>query len=272
MPPLPTLVCKACGFINESERVYCHGCGSKLDREILIAQQQKQAPSPREKQRQVKKLMSPSGGVLSRSWSALCQTLALAAIAGVLVEVVRAPEGALPLQKNESIVETPQIDTLEKLANAPSGRLKTFQEEEINAYLKRENFKKIPSWLTSYIPLRTFVNFDDSACRLNVVASVAGYPIYFGLTGQLHVNKTTPGLVGTCQGGNIGRLPIPVSVAEYAGAMIPFCLSSFQHEQQLLGQLGTIEFAKGRVVLASKGPAAPTTFPSALPKAAPVGH
>ena len=34
-PSGPTLTCSQCGFANETERVYCHNCGAKLDRSLL---------------------------------------------------------------------------------------------------------------------------------------------------------------------------------------------------------------------------------------------
>lgn len=263
--PLPTVVCKACGHVNEGERVYCHGCGVKLDREILIAKQQ-QIDTPKAQQRHLKKMLNPRRGKFSAIVRTFLQMVALGAIAGALIDMARPPESALQ-PKKEDAADAPQIDViLEKLVVAPAGQQKTFREEEVNAYLKRANFRKLPPWLTSNVPLRAFVNFDEGTGRFSLVGTVAGYPIYAGIAAYPAIDTKT-GLGGTCQGGYIGRLQIPAPVAKYAGLAIPTLLDSFRHEQELLGQLKSVKVEKGQVVLGSGGaaPALPTSTPPARP-------
>jgi len=263
MPSLPTLVCKECGHVNEGERVYCHGCGVKLDREILIAKQQEQAATPKDQQRHIKKMLNPRRGAFSATGKTFLQMVILGAFAGALIDAARSPEGALQ-PKKEELVDTPEIDViLEKLVAAPVGQQKTFREEEVNGYLKRETFKKMPTWITGNVPLRAFVNFDDGACRFNLVGTVASYPIYIGLAAYPAIDTKT-GLGGTCTGGYIGRLQIPAPVAKYAGAAIPFLLDSFRHEQELLGQLKSVKAEKGQIILGSGGTSAAPT-PGAKP-------
>ena len=33
---MATLTCKECQHVNEEARIYCHNCGTKLDRSLLV--------------------------------------------------------------------------------------------------------------------------------------------------------------------------------------------------------------------------------------------
>jgi len=265
--PLPNLVCKECGYANEGERIYCHNCGLKLDREELILQEQQQAATFQKRQREVKKIMTPARRNFAKTWKTLWKTLAWAAIAGALIDAALPPEGGTPSAKSEEMTDPSQIDSLlESLVVAPAGKRITLHEAEVNVCLKRERFKKLPSWFTTAIPLRALVNFDDGVGRLTFLASVAGYPIPFTLSGNLKIDKNA-GLTATCTGGNIGRLQIPAQLAGYAGLAIPTLLDSMKHERQLLGQLGSIGIGKKQIILGARGPSVPATAPVA-PKGA----
>ena len=265
MPPLPTLVCKGCGHVNEGERVYCHSCGIKLDREILIAQQQQQAVSPERQQREIKKMMTPGDGLLKRGLQGLGKTLALAALSAVLIVAALPPEGMAPEVKKEAALEAPQLDIhLERLLAAPAGQRIMIEEEQVNAYLRRERFKKIPAGLGHVVSLRRiFVNFEKDSVRFNIQADVGGfYPIYATLTGQLRAEKA--GIIGVCTASSIGRLPLPSLLFPYIEPAVPMLLDSFQHERQLLNKVGTLELEKGQLILGSRGPE-PTPAPKILP-------
>ena len=121
--------------------------------------------------------------------------------------------------------------------------------------------------MTNAIPLRAYVNFEEHIGHVGVVATVAGYPIYAGVSGEVRVDKNT-GVVATCRGGNIGRLQIPAPVAAYAERLVPMLLGSIQNQQQLLRQLKSVQINKGEIVLESKGSS--SLPPAAPPKASPV--
>jgi len=261
--PLPTLVCKECGYVNEGERVYCHNCGVKLDREGLILQEQQQAATFQKRQREVKKIMTPGRRNFAKTWRALWKTVALAAVVGALIDAARPPEGGVPGVQSEEMADPSQIASLlEGLVIAPAGKRIALREAVVNAYLKRERFKKLPDWFTNAIPLKALVNFDDGVGRLTFLANIAGYPICATFSGSLKTDKDA-GLTATCTGGNIGRLQIPAQLASYAGGAIPTLLDSMKHERQLLGQLGFIEIGKKQILLGSRGPSVPTAAPVA---------
>ena len=208
--------------------------------------------------------MTPGRGNLGKTLRTLLKTVFMAALAGALIDAALPPKGVTQGAKNEEATETPQIGSLlENLIAAPAGKQFALREADVNAYLKRERFKKLPAWFTDSIPLRALVNFDEGTGRLTFQASIAGYPLYATLSGSLNPDKDA-GLVATCTGGNIGRLQIPAQLAQYAGWAVPALLDSMKRERQLLGQLGAIEISKEQVILRARGSSA-----QAAPKGAP---
>ena len=272
MSPFSNLVCKECGHVNEAERVYCHGCGAKLDRTVILAEQEKLTVSREQRQREVKRLMTPRGGSMFKEVGMLFKVVAWAVLAAVVIQIVRPPDDIPPLPKKGELFNLPQLGTdLERLAAAPAGQGFVFSEADINAFLLKKPFRKIPSWFTDIVPLRrSFVNLDNGQARLTIQADLAGYPLYAGITAQPK-NDPKTGLSVSWVSLNLGRLELPALVAQPASVAVPTLMDSVKRERQLLGQLGSAEITKGRVILRSRGPqAAPAAI--VIPNARPSGH
>lgn len=272
MPPYPTIVCKECGYVNESERVYCHGCGSKLDRALLIAQQEQETVSAEKRHRELKKMMTPGGTFFQRGGRMFLRSVGWAVLVAALIDIALPPAGVPAMPKRGELSDYQQLDlTLERMVAGPAAQATALSEADINAYLKgKGRYNKVPSWITGLVPLtRTFVNLNDGVGRLTLQADIAGYPLYIGLAARLKTDKDA-GLSAVCEGGNIGRVQIPAMVARYAGVAIPIVMASFKHERELLGQLESIEIAKGQVTLRSRGTAPATPSTPTTPK--PAGH
>lgn len=276
--PLPTLVCKECGYVNEGERIYCHGCGVKLDREAIAAQQRQQpAPSQAEKQREVRRIMTPR----NRTWGATRQrfyrSILAAAFVAAIINAVRPPEGAQPIDQKKELVDALPLDEfLERITSSPTVQRRALGEKEINNYLQKERFRKVPAWFTGFVPLRSvYVRLEDGSGRLTVAATPLNYPLYAGLSGYFETEKGSAPLP-VCTGGFIGRLPIHPALAAYGGKAIPFVLGSMKREIELLGKLESIEILKGQAVVTSRKPAAPAAAADAAPNrplpASPAGH
>lgn len=256
MPPLPTLVCKQCGYVNEGERVYCHGCGLKLDREV-VATLEKKMPTLEEKQREVRKIMSPRRGMAGRVRLSLVKMLLTAAVVAAVICAVRPPEGAVPLDAKRELAETPQLSViLEVLLAQPTAQRRALSEKEINAYLRNERFRKVPSWFTNVIALkRVYVNLEEGQGRLTVGGNVYGYPLYAGLTGYFQPGDGE--LTPVCTGGFIGRLPIHPKLAALATPAVPMVVSSADRDWKLIKRLHWVQFSKEQAVFETQ-PVAPT--------------
>jgi len=252
MPPLPTIVCKECGYVNEAERVYCHGCGVKLDRTALLAQQQQRAATPEQIQREVKKRMTPRGTRFSKHLIMAVKVLASAAVVAAVIDMALPPEGLTGAQKGE-LLDIPPIDSaLERLIASPAGQQLAVSETDINAYLK-VRFKKVSLPYVSFLSLNhSLVNLDDNQGRLTLQWDIFGYPLYTCFTGRIAVDNAA-GLAATCTGASIGRLHLHPVMLPYVAKPLPMALTSLKNEQQLLQRVGGIDIQKGRVVLHSRG-------------------
>jgi hypothetical protein len=272
MPPHSNLVCKECGHVNETERIYCHGCGAKLDRTVILAQQEKLTISRKEKQRRLKKMMTPGGGSIFKKFEMLVQVLAWALLTALVIQIARPPDGIPPMPKKGEVIQLPQLgDDLERLTAAPAGQGFIFREADINTFLLKKTFRKVPAWFTNLIPLRrTFVNLGDGQARLTVQADLAGYQLYLGITAQPNKDPKNP---VSWVGLNFGRVALPPIVAPYAAMGLPILMDSVKRERELLGKLGTPEISKGQVILRSRGPqAAPAAGVPATASPRPAGR
>ncbi|XHR28495.1 MAG: hypothetical protein ACFUZC_21590 [Chthoniobacteraceae bacterium] len=270
MPPLPTLVCKQCGFVNEGERVYCHGCGAKLDRDVIAARQQEKIPSPEERRREVQKIMSPRRGFGGRSFRALLQTLAVAAVVAVFVTFGHAPQGALPLDAKKELVETPPLEEMvEHYIALPVAQRRSLGEKEVTLFLRNERFRNVPSWVMEALALkRVYVNFEEGQARLTVGALFLGYPLYAGWT--CYFEKGPGGALSpVCTGGFIGRMPIHPKLAQRTVGALPVVVGSAEHAMKLIARLDSVQFAKEQVIFGTREPVtAAASAPAARPPVA----
>jgi hypothetical protein len=268
MPPLPTLVCKQCGYVNEGERVYCHGCGAKLDRDVIAARQQENTPTPEERQREVKKIMSPRRGMGGRLFKTLIRVVAVAAVVAVFLAAGRAPDWAIALDGKKELVDTPALEeTLEHYLSQPVAERRALEEKEVTLFLRNERFRNVPSWFMETLPLkRVYVNFEEGEARLTVGGLLWGYPLYAGWTGYF---QKGPGgaLEPVCTGGFIGRLPIHPELAQRTLGVLPLVVGSAERDRKLIAKLDSLQFEKGKVIFATRAAVIPA--PAASAAAAP---
>jgi hypothetical protein len=258
--PQGPLVCKACDYANEKERIYCHNCGAKLDRSALIPMLQAEEELAQKKHREVKKIMSAGRGNFARPWKKLFKTLALAALVGAGIDAVLPPEGVTLATKDGQAMEAPSIDSLlENLVAHPTSHPVPLSEADVNAYLRKERFKKLPAWLTADLPLRAHVRFEPNVATFQLVANAAGHPLCVTFSGNLKIEKPT-GIVAACTGGSIGRLPIPAQLAGYAGEAALMLMDSMKNERRMLGQIGSIEIGAKQIILRGVKPSDPAAL------------
>jgi len=262
MPPLPTIVCKDCGHVNEGERVYCHNCGTKLDRSQLSSQQ-REKESVEEQRRRVHKMMNPDAGLGRGWWKTALKTIGYALIVAVIVDAVLPPEGVPPMPVKGHILDAPDLGiALENLIAAPAGRRVVFLQDEINGYLKNKmRIKYEGSVLQNVMTYqRTFVNLGPGVCRITAQSAISNYSVYAGISYALKVENKT--LIATPVGASLGRLQIPAEAVKYIGQVFSPLWEALRREHKLMDQVGSVEISTGQMVLSSKGPApAPTPAP-----------
>src|SRR6202011_5219688 len=121
----PKVICSECRHENEAERIYCHNCGERLDRSVVIARKKEQDPG--DARRHLQKMMQ--GPSKSRQNLVAVGKLALAAaVAAVLVEIALPPDLPAPTKAAPT-----QIDLdLENAASFQRAGALEYSQEQIN--------------------------------------------------------------------------------------------------------------------------------------------
>src|SRR5688572_27548099 len=92
------LVCAQCGYENEPERVYCHNCGTKLDRSVLPRDTVTQQETIAETRRRIRRMTNP--GKFGAYFKSLINVLIWAAIVAAIIQFVKPPAN-IPTRQQE---------------------------------------------------------------------------------------------------------------------------------------------------------------------------
>src|SRR4029453_16650967 len=87
------LTCAQCGYENEPERVYCHNCGTKLDRSVLPRDTQTHQETLAETRRRIRKMTHP--GTFGPTAKTFFKTIFWAAILAAILLLIRKPANLL---------------------------------------------------------------------------------------------------------------------------------------------------------------------------------
>jgi ribosomal protein L20A (L18A) len=204
------LVCTACKYENEVERVYCHNCGEKLDRSLLPKIEEVKAADEKEKTgKKVKKLMNPNrfDWLQNLKRFLLIELLAAVVAAGYLAS--QAPEEVPPMK----IEGFPQSMVGEEWAGLMGTRVPAavaFLEFDVNYHL-RKTVKGADGPLGIKYE-RAFALFAPNSVTLTVQRNAWGLTIYNGVTFQ--PVSTAGKWKADVQRISVGRLTIPLSIAK----------------------------------------------------------
>lgn len=244
---MTTLECKQCGYVNEGERVYCHNCGARLDRSLLVSESK---PLPAKKPKKKR----PAGervaaGFWAPAWAVLKLVLAGAALAAV-AQGVREPEGRpVGVQSGRAPAMVP---FLKAMVASPMPRRMVLEEDQINEYLHGILGGTSKGMLADYLRFEgAYVNLGEGVCKFTLQQSLFGWSLYFG--GAYRIESKSGKTEAVCVGGNVGRLNLSPGVMKYCGFVLKKLWAALDQERQLLGQLKSIETHPKRAILISKG-------------------
>src|SRR5438552_9560229 len=123
------LLCPECRRENEPERVYCHECGTRLDRSAVRV---KKEPI-QDTHKRVKRMFDPTGAKL-RAWFFATSKLMLAAgVVAVLVEMFLPPDVPAP-PKNAVLASSLRFD-LESMATKHQPPQKQIDVDTANGFI-----------------------------------------------------------------------------------------------------------------------------------------
>jgi hypothetical protein len=238
---VPKVICAECRHENEGERIYCHNCGERLDRSVVIAK--KKGQDPQDERRRLQKMME--GPSKSRQNFFAVSKLALAAaVAAALVEIAMPPEVPAPTKA------TPQQIDLD-LENAASfqrpGPLE-YSQEQVNAYLTYRLISKKKALTNPVLTfVRATVSLNEGSCTIAMERSLFGYSLFS--RGSYRIDVSGGKIAATNVGGWIGRLPIHPAIMRYGDIIFADLRTALDRERKLIAKMGAITLHDGSVTI-----------------------
>ncbi len=241
------LICPECRRENESERIYCHDCGARLDRSAL-AKEAPKGEDVKDTQRRLRNLLNPQGLKMRLVFFKVSKLILGALMAAAIVQMIlppdvppRAKTGEFPLQIN--------LD-LENAAMSHGVAPLQYTEAQVNAYLGGALKSKQAALSTLLQFERAVVTFDESVCRITAERSLFGFSFF--TTTSTKVTLQDGKVIASNNGGSIGRLPIHPLIMKYADPLFGDLWAALDRERKSVAKMNAIEFHPQAVVLIPK--------------------
>ncbi len=238
------LICPECRHENESERIYCHDCGTRLDRSPIASRRMGEDPAATQKR--VKNMFDPTGVKLRLAFFKVAKVVLAAAALAALAEIMVSPE--LPeLPKSGTIAPQIAMD-LENAATYHRLGILQYSQQDVNAYLASalKNKKKALD-----LPLinfeRAIVQFKDGECAVTTERSIFGYSLFLTSHYQVSVKDGKP--VYILSGANLGRLPVHPEIMKHADFFVADVVHAMTRERMEVAKLSSVKFDAGQVLL-----------------------
>ena len=249
------LTCNDCGYANESERVYCHNCGVKLDRSVL-PENDPEEQARRAKARR-KAAIKPRKINPFRPLAFLGKLFLVALYSCIAATLIQAalPPGDIPELSEEAAMMAPMIlmDLEEAAGKQVSSRV-VYTEEQANAYLKSVIRGKKPGggFLKDAFRFeRVFVKFGDQRLRVGTVQHAFNHPLYASV--DLEAEIAQGKILHQTLGGSIGRLNIPGPIMRMLDGIFSRVWSALEKEKTAVARAQSIVFEEGAVGVFYRG-------------------
>jgi len=248
MPQQPpkklTLTCGQCGFENEPERVYCHNCGTKLDRSILPKETTTPEEALAETRRRVRKMTSPGQGwnavktgISTLIWAVVVSSLYLA------LSPPRRPPLAKDVEMNANLISVLIDDALA----APTASVLNFTEADISQHMRsRVRSGEVVPFLEFK---RAYGLLGDGKVIVGVQQDLFGWPLYSSVEYRVKVVDGQFTAVKTGQW--FGRLGLHPSIPKVDGVFKPIW-AGLKREAPLKERLQAVQITPQRVTIALK--------------------
>ena len=242
-----TLICPECRRENESERIYCHDCGARLDRTAL-AKAAPKGEDVKETQRRLKSMLDPQRAKMRLMFFKVSKLVLGAAVAAAIVQMILPPD-VPPRPKTGEF--PPQINLdLENAALNHNVAPLQYTEAQVNAYLGSA-LKSKQAALSSLLQFeRAIVTFDENVCRVTAERSLFGFSVFTTTVAKVTLQNGT--LASTNNGGSIGRLPIHPLIMKYGDVLFSDLWKALDRERKSVAKMNAIEFHPQAVVLIPK--------------------
>ncbi|MEY2497496.1 MAG: hypothetical protein QOD12_1052 [Verrucomicrobiota bacterium] len=241
------LVCPECRRENESERIYCHDCGARLDRSSL-AKVVPKGEDPKETHRRLRAMLDPRRAQMRQMFFKVSKLVLGSCVLAAVIQMLLPPD-VPPRAKSAEF--PPQINLeLENATLNHGGTPLHYTEAQVNAYLSNA-LKSKQSALSKLLQFeRAIVQFDENICRVTAERSLLGYSIFTATSSKVTLQDGK--LIAANNGGTIGRLPIHPALMKYADLIFSDLWNALDREKKSVSKMGAIEFHPQAVVLTPK--------------------
>lgn len=246
-----TLKCASCGHENEPERVYCHNCGSKLDRSLIPKTVAEKGETAEQTQARVKKMMNPArSGSSYNNVKIGVQIVIFSLIVAVVFLVWQKPDD-VPEVRKDLIVSGPQSpgNLWDTMMTLPSGNMLPVSEDVMNVYLR--DVVKASEGAAGIKFVRSVVDLKPGLVTVIVERDVWGLKMYSSATYKPVVRggKVAADLVST----RIGRLAIhPAAPSAISSWAVSGIWNAFEKEIKQSDRLSEIRVDEGRIQFITK--------------------
>jgi hypothetical protein len=237
------LVCPECQHENEVERVYCHDCGTRLDRSAVRRRNKEPADDTRKR---VQKMFDPRRARLRTLFFTSCKLVLAACATAVVVQMLLPPDVPAPPKKG-MLASQFRFD-LENMSARHQPQAIQYSEEQVNAFLAAALHTKQSSLNKPLLEFkRVSVTFGENRFTVTTERSFFGYPLYTtcSYTPVLNDGK----IVVTNRGGRIGRLEVHPVIARYMGILFGDVYSVLGREIKMVEKLRAVELHDKSVTL-----------------------
>ena len=239
--PAKNVICTECRHDNEAERIYCHNCGERLDRSVVLAK--KKGTDPGEEHRRLQKMMEgPSK--LRQNFFAVAKVALGAAGAAALVLIATPAEVPAPTK-----VIPPQMDLdLESAASFQKPGPLEYSQEQVNAYLAYRLTSKKKALSKPFLDfVRASASFHDSACTIAMERSFFGYSIFTRSSFRLNTGSGKTAVQNV--GGWIGQLPVHPAIMQYGNIIFADLWNALDREHKLIAKMAAVNFHDAGVTI-----------------------
>jgi len=240
------LICPDCQYENESERIYCHSCGARLDRSKLAPAAAPQGDPDVKTREHLMKILKGGQGNARRAAFKLAKVV-LGALGAAALIVMALPPDLPPPTKNYTFAPMINMDMVSATSSHQGASL-VYNEEQVNSYIASNLRRKDSPANQGYFPLRrVLVRFEEGECGINAERQLLGYSIYSGSSYRVKIDNGK--IVSTTTSGYIGRMPIHPAVMKYADILLAKAWDSLARERNSVAKLSSIEFHPQSVTL-----------------------
>jgi hypothetical protein len=241
------LICPECRRENESERIYCHDCGARLDRSAL-AKEAPKGEDVKDTQRRLRNMLDPQGVKMRLLFFKVSKLILGALVMAAILQMILPPD--LPARPKTGEFP-PQINLdLENAAMNHGAPPLQYTEMQANAYLGNA-LKSKQAALSKLMQFeRAVVTFDETVCRITVERSLFGFSFF--TTTSTKVTLQDGKVIASNNGGSIGRLRIHPLLMKYADPLFGDLWAALDRERKSVAKMNAIEFHPQAVVLTPK--------------------